>query len=64
MSSFPPIAGVVREIRVAPDQTLLEGAALLTVDVAEDQSDVAASTQAIDPDHVRPTWPNCSNGAR
>jgi acetyl-CoA carboxylase carboxyltransferase component/biotin carboxylase len=46
--------GVVREIRVAPDQTLLEGAALLTVDVVEDQPDAVASAQSIDPDHVRP----------
>ena len=48
------VTGVVREIRAAPNQTLLEGAALLTVDVVEDQSDVVASAQSIDPDHVRP----------
>jgi acetyl/propionyl-CoA carboxylase alpha subunit len=48
------IAGVVREIRVAYNQTLLEGAALLTVDVAHDQPDLVASAQPMDPDHVRP----------
>jgi acetyl/propionyl-CoA carboxylase alpha subunit len=48
-----PIAGVVREIRGVPDQTLIEGATLLIIDVIHDGSGVAASTQAIDPDHVR-----------
>ena len=37
MSSFPAIAGVVREIRVAQNETLLEGAALLIVDVVDAQ---------------------------
>ncbi len=46
--------GVVREIRVAPNQTLLEGAALLTVDVVEDQAGAVASAQSIDPGQVRP----------
>ncbi|MEO8164608.1 MAG: carboxyl transferase domain-containing protein [Betaproteobacteria bacterium] len=49
-----PIAGIVREIRGARDQTLMEGAALLTVDVMGDQSDAVLSAQAIDLDHVRP----------
>jgi acetyl/propionyl-CoA carboxylase alpha subunit/acetyl-CoA carboxylase carboxyltransferase component len=46
--------GVVREIRAARDQTLLEGAALVTLDVLDDQSGVVALAQSIDPDHVRP----------
>ena len=48
------VTGVVREIRAAQNQTLLEGAALLTVDVVEDQPDFIAAAQSIDPDHVRP----------
>ncbi|HEX7955021.1 MAG TPA: carboxyl transferase domain-containing protein [Burkholderiales bacterium] len=49
-----PIAGVVREIRGAPDQTLLEGAALLTIDVTETQPGAVVSARTVDPDHVRP----------
>ena len=48
------VTGVVREIRAAENQTLLEGAALLTVDVVEDQSNPVASAQSMDLDHVRP----------
>jgi acetyl/propionyl-CoA carboxylase alpha subunit len=48
------ITGIVREIRAAANQTLLEGTALLTVDVVENQADLVASAQSIDPDHVRP----------
>ena len=48
------VTGVVREIRAAENQTLLEGAALLTVDVVEDQSDLVASAQSMNLDHVRP----------
>ena len=48
-----PVAGVVREIRGAPDQTLVEGAALLTLDVIDDQTGMAASAQTVDLDHVR-----------
>jgi len=47
------ITGIVREIRVAQHQTLLEGTALLTVDVSEDSSDLAESAQAVDLDGVR-----------
>ena len=49
-----PITGVVREIRGAQDRTMLEGAALLTVELVGDQSDVVASAKAFDPDEVRP----------
>jgi len=48
------VTGVVREIRVAENQTLLEGATLLTLDVVEGESDRVESAQSIDPDHVRP----------
>ena len=47
------VTGVVREIRVAQNQTLLEGTVLLTVDVGEDSSDTTESAQAIDLDSVR-----------
>jgi acetyl-CoA carboxylase carboxyltransferase component/biotin carboxyl carrier protein len=48
------IAGVVREIRVAQNETLFEGTALLTVDVVEAQCASAESAKSIDFDHVRP----------
>ena len=48
-----PIAGVVREIRSAPDETLAEGAALVTIDVAVEQTGAEVSALTIDPDHVR-----------
>jgi acetyl-CoA carboxylase carboxyltransferase component len=48
-----PIAGVVREIRGAQDQTLLEGAALLTVELVEGRPELIASAQSMDPEHVR-----------
>jgi acetyl/propionyl-CoA carboxylase alpha subunit len=47
------ITGIVRDIRVAQNQTLLEGTALLTLDVSEDSSDIAESAQAVDLDGVR-----------
>ena len=48
------VTGVVREIRVAQNQTLLEGAALLTVDVGRRQSDVVAVRAGDRSGHVRP----------
>jgi acetyl/propionyl-CoA carboxylase alpha subunit len=48
------IAGVVREICVEQDETLLQGAVLLIVDVVGSESDRVESAQSIDPDHVRP----------
>ncbi|HYL18090.1 MAG TPA: biotin carboxylase N-terminal domain-containing protein, partial [Burkholderiales bacterium] len=45
--------GIVREIRAAPNQTLLEGSPLLIVDATEDQGDVAALAQSADLDQVR-----------
>ena len=47
------IAGVVREIRVAQNDTLLEGAALLIVDAVDARPDMAASAQSADLEHVR-----------
>jgi acetyl/propionyl-CoA carboxylase alpha subunit/acetyl-CoA carboxylase carboxyltransferase component len=47
------VTGIVREIRVAQNQTLLEGTALLTIDVGEDSSGTTESAQAIDLDSVR-----------
>lgn len=49
-----PVSGVVQEIRGIHNQTLFEGAALLTVAVIEDQSDMVESKQAIDLEHIRP----------
>ncbi|UCH47074.1 MAG: carbamoyl-phosphate synthase large subunit [Betaproteobacteria bacterium] len=49
-----PVAGVVEDVRGIQNQTLLEGAALLTVNVAEDQSDLVESLQALDLDSIRP----------
>lgn len=49
-----PVAGVVVEVRGARNQTFLEGAALLTVKLAEDQSEMVESQQALDLDHIRP----------
>jgi acetyl/propionyl-CoA carboxylase alpha subunit len=46
-------SGIVREIRAAPNQTLLEGSALLIVDPFEEQADVMALAQSADLDHVR-----------
>jgi len=48
-----PVSGVVQDIRGIHNQTLFEGAALLTVAVIEDQSDLVESEQAIDLDHIR-----------
>ena len=48
-----PLTGVVREIRSAQDQTVIEGAVLLIVDMIGDQANLAASARAVDPDHVR-----------
>jgi acetyl/propionyl-CoA carboxylase alpha subunit/acetyl-CoA carboxylase carboxyltransferase component len=49
-----PVSGVVQEIRSIQNQTLFEGAPLLTVAVTDDQSDVVESKEAIDLDHIRP----------
>ena len=49
-----PVAGIVREIRTARDQTVFEGAALLTIDVVDSESAQLATHSAIDPDHIRP----------
>ena len=49
-----PVAGVVQDIRGARDQTLLEGAPLLTVAVAEDQTAMVEANEAVDLDHIRP----------
>jgi acetyl/propionyl-CoA carboxylase alpha subunit/acetyl-CoA carboxylase carboxyltransferase component len=49
-----PVSGVVQEIRGAQNQTLFEGAALLTVSVDEEQSDTLESEEAIDLDRIRP----------
>ncbi len=48
------VTGVIREIRAAANQTLLEGVALLIVDAVEDGENIVASAESIDPDHVRP----------
>ena len=47
-------SGVVREIRVAADQTLVEGTALLTLDVLEDAGGLVAFARSTDPDQIRP----------
>ena len=47
------ITGVVREIRSAQDQTLIEGATLLIVDAVGDEANVTVFARPIDPDHVR-----------
>jgi acetyl/propionyl-CoA carboxylase alpha subunit len=49
-----PVGGVVEDVRGTRNQTLLEGAVLLTVNLAEDQSDMVESPQALDLDQVRP----------
>ena len=46
-------SGVVREIRVAADQTLVEGTALLTLDVLEDAGGLVAFARSTDPDQIR-----------
>jgi len=48
-----PMAGVVREIRSAQDQTLIEGATLLTIEAVEDGAGSVESAEAFDPGHVR-----------
>src|SRR4051812_48522487 len=48
------IAGVVRDIRAARNDTLFEGAALLTVDVVEARSDSVETKKSIDSNHIRP----------
>jgi len=45
--------GIVREIRAAPNQTLLEGSPLLIVDAIEDPGNVVALAQSLDLNHVR-----------
>ncbi len=49
-----PVSGIVQEVRSAPGQTLLEGAALLTVAVTTDDASLAEAGQTIDLDHIRP----------
>ncbi len=49
-----PVTGVVEEVRGKQNQTLVEGAALLTVSVTEDQSGLVESQQALDLDAIRP----------
>jgi acetyl/propionyl-CoA carboxylase alpha subunit len=44
--------GIVREIRAAPNQTLLEGSPLLIVDAIEDPGNVVALAQSLDLNHV------------
>ena len=48
------VSGVVREIRVSADQTVLEDAVLLTVEVADGDAGRMEAAQAIDLDVVRP----------
>jgi acetyl/propionyl-CoA carboxylase alpha subunit len=47
-------AGVVRELRVAPGDTVTEGAALILIDAVEGSAETAATVQALDLDRVRP----------
>jgi acetyl/propionyl-CoA carboxylase alpha subunit/acetyl-CoA carboxylase carboxyltransferase component len=49
-----PVSGVVQEIRGAQNQTLFEGATLLTVSVDDEQTDTLESEEEIDLDHIRP----------
>jgi acetyl-CoA carboxylase carboxyltransferase component len=48
-----PNAGVVRELRISPGDTVTEGAALMLIDMREGFADTARVTQAVDLDHVR-----------
>jgi acetyl-CoA carboxylase carboxyltransferase component/biotin carboxylase len=48
-----PVAGVVREVRVAQDESVMEGTALLIVDAVEGHAGATELAQAIDPAHVR-----------
>ncbi len=48
-----PVSGIVQEVRSVPDQTLLEGAALLTVAVTADDAGPEETGQAIDLDTIR-----------
>src|SRR6185369_10890374 len=47
------IPGIVREIRVAENQTVLEDSALITLDVVEGDADSAEAAQSMHPDEVR-----------
>ena len=47
------VSGVVQEVRGAPGQTLLEGAALMTVAVTAGDSDSDEISQAVDLDNIR-----------
>ena len=49
-----PVSGIVQDVRSAPDQTLLEGAALLTVAATGDAGDAEETGRTMDLDHIRP----------
>ena len=49
-----PVSGVVQDVLSAPEQTLLEGAALLTVAATVDDGEEDAQTDTIDLDYIRP----------
>ena len=48
------VAGVVREVRVHPGDTVLEGTALMLIDALEDQSAASTGVQTVDLAAVRP----------
>ncbi|HEY5931220.1 MAG TPA: biotin carboxylase N-terminal domain-containing protein, partial [Burkholderiales bacterium] len=47
------VTGIVREVRIAADETLAEGAVLLVIEAAEGQANVAVRSAVVDPAHVR-----------
>ena len=49
-----PVAGVVREVRAHPGDTVLEGTALMLIDALKTESDAGAVVQAVDLDAIRP----------
>jgi len=49
-----PVTGIVREVRAAAGETITEGYPLLWLDVLEDISESAESTQTIALDRIRP----------
>jgi acetyl/propionyl-CoA carboxylase alpha subunit len=48
------VGGVVRELRAAPGDTVMEGAALILIDTVEGGADTSIAAQAVDLDHMRP----------
>ncbi|MDA0578206.1 MAG: carbamoyl-phosphate synthase large subunit [Verrucomicrobia bacterium] len=48
------VMGIVREVRVAANEILAEGAVLLVVEEAVGQTNVAVEVDEVDPSHVRP----------